>query len=362
MLDVRLRRDMPRIEARFTLGDGTTGLFGPSGAGKSTLLHMIAGLERPDEGSITLDGAAILDAPRRIDVPPHRRGAGMVFQDARLFPHRSVRGNLRYGERRRAARGAAPAFDEVVRLLALEPLVDRRIGGLSGGERQRVALGRAILSSPRVLLLDEPLASLDLAAKRELVPFLREVRDALRIPMLYVSHDLEEILQLTDELVLMRDGRVVACGPLLTLAKSHAGLDVLHDAGLTNVFALRVARIDAGAGLAALEAPATPGGAALLAPAQGRRPAEDVFVSVRPSDVALALAPVQGISIRNQLGGRVSCVTPHGGRAIIEVETGLPRPLLVEVSLRTVGEMRLEPGRAVTCLIKSNAIRCVDRP
>jgi len=331
----------------------------------------------------------------------------VVFQDARLFPHRSVRGNLLYGRHLRRERirrddttpnradAGADACDRIVSILGIEPLLERRVTALSGGERQRIAIGRALLSEPDVLLLDEPLASVDAARRGAILAHLRRVRDDLATPMLYVSHDLAEILQLTDRLVLMDSGRTVAHGRFHELALDGAGLEVMHGHGLTNVLPCRVEAHDAEAGLTRLTLPSTTeetgphqrdtgtgGGTgtgnnapAALAAAAGAHagpahlnaplrpslaPGASVHIAIRPSDIALARTRVEGVSIRNQLPGTVARVTQHAGRAIVEVavaETGTP--LLVEVSLRTVREMALQPGAPAWALIKSNAVAYV---
>jgi len=199
-----------RLDVAFTApARGITGLFGPSGCGKTTLLRCLAGLTRMD-GRLSLGGEVWQDA--REFVPPHRRHAAYVFQDADLFSHLSVRGNLEFGLRR-AGTQAATGLDEVVALLSLEGLLARSTAKLSGGERQRVAIGRALLSQPRLLLLDEPLAGLDAAAKAEILPYLERLHDTLAIPVIHVSHDLAEIARLADQLIVMKAGRVVASGP-----------------------------------------------------------------------------------------------------------------------------------------------------
>jgi molybdate transport system ATP-binding protein len=201
-ISATLRRGGFALEAAFDSEARVTALVGPSGVGKTTVLNIIAGLLRPDAGRVVVDGAVLLDTATRTFVPPHRRGIGYVFQDARLFPHLSVRRNLLYG--RWFARGrAGPGLEEVATLLGIAPLLDRGTNRLSGGEAQRVALGRAILSHPRLLLMDEPLASLDDARKNEILPYIEKLRDEFRIPIVYVSHAAAEVERLADMVVRM---------------------------------------------------------------------------------------------------------------------------------------------------------------
>jgi molybdate transport system ATP-binding protein len=205
------------LEASFTSEGRVTGLFGASGAGKSSLINMIAGLLKPDRGVISLDGETLDDTAARVHVPPHRRRIGYVFQDARLFPHLNVRQNLDYGRRMNGLADDPAQRSRVTELLDIGPLMDRRPGKLSGGERQRVALGRALLSKPRLLLLDEPLGSLDEGRKVEILPYLVRLRDEAGIPMVYVSHDAAELRQLATQIVMLRHGRVTALGGVKVL-------------------------------------------------------------------------------------------------------------------------------------------------
>jgi molybdate transport system ATP-binding protein len=205
------------IEASFTSAGRVTGLFGASGAGKTSLINMIAGLLRPDRGIIAIDGEVLDDTEKRVHVPPHRRRIGYVFQDARLFPHLDVRQNLDYGRRMNRLADNAAARARVTDLLDIGGLLDRRPGKLSGGERQRVALGRALLTQPRLLLMDEPLGSLDEERKVEILPYLVRLRDEAAIPMVYVSHDAAELRQLATQIVMMRRGRVTALGGVTVL-------------------------------------------------------------------------------------------------------------------------------------------------
>src|SRR5580692_3488568 len=223
-VDVEKQLGALKLAVRFQAAGGATALFGPSGAGKTSVVNMIAGLVAPDRGSIAIDDTVLFDAARGIDVPPHRRRIGYVFQEGRLFPHLSVRQNLDYGRRMsgrpRQAQEHAKEFERIVALLDIGHLLDRRPRMLSGGERQRVAVGRALLMSPRLLLLDEPLASLDAAHKREILPYLVRLRDDAGIPMVYVSHTAAEVRRIATTVVRLDAGHVVATG----------GLELLDDA------------------------------------------------------------------------------------------------------------------------------------
>jgi molybdate transport system ATP-binding protein len=202
------------LAAKFEAAGGVTALYGASGSGKTTIVNMIAGLVRPDRGHIVLDDTILLDSNRRIDVPAHRRRIGYVFQEGRLFPHLTVAQNLEYGRWVLGMARNSAEHDRMVALLDIGRLLKRRPGHLSGGERQRVAIGRALLTKPRLLLLDEPLASLDRARKLEILPYLARLRDEAAVPMIYVSHQAGEILKLASQVVRIEDGRVLAVGGL----------------------------------------------------------------------------------------------------------------------------------------------------
>jgi molybdate transport system ATP-binding protein len=214
------------LHARFETGSGVTAVFGPSGAGKTTLVNMISGLVAPDRGRIAIDETVLFDSGRRIDLPPHRRRIGYVFQEGRLFPHLSVRHNLDYGRRMCGLPPDGAQIARIVGLLEIGALLERRPGRLSGGERQRIAIGRALLMRPRLLLLDEPLASLDVARKREILPYLERLRDEVGVPMVYVSHHAAELRRLATSVVRLAAGRVEAAGgkELLDAADADAVL------------------------------------------------------------------------------------------------------------------------------------------
>jgi molybdate transport system ATP-binding protein len=203
-LDVTLRQGAFTLAARVTIDSRAAALFGPSGAGKTTILDTIAGLRTPDQGSIAIDERVLFSSSARVNLPPHARRIGYVPQDVALFPHMNVRRNLLYGRHS----GAPQDLDRVLSILEITALVDRRVTDLSGGERQRVALGRALMSGPSCLLLDEPLAAVDVPLRRRILPYLQRVRDELRIPIVYVSHDREEVTALADTVIHLENGRV----------------------------------------------------------------------------------------------------------------------------------------------------------
>ena len=354
MLEVQLRHNLGAftLDAAFTAPTpGVTVLFGPSGSGKSTVLQAVAGLLRPNQGRVVLDSAVLLDTARGTHVDAARRGCGVVFQDARLFPHLSVRTNLQYGARRAARDATGPGFDEVVNLLGIAPLLARRPRHLSGGERQRVALGRALLSRPRLLLMDEPLAALDVPRRAEIMPFLQRLRDQAAMPILYVTHDLREVDRLADTLVLMDQGRVVASGPLDALS-ARTDLPLLsgrRDAGV--VLACTVDAHDPARGLSSLGF----SGGALLVPLRAEVPGTGLRLRLRARDVAVAVTPPAGISSHNVLPVRVAAISPAGAHeAFVKLNAG-SSTLLARITRDAVDRLALRPGMEVYALMKSTA-------
>jgi len=356
-VDVGKRLGEFELAAQFTApATGITALFGRSGAGKTTLVNAVAGLIRPDRGRIAIEGEVLFSAADGIDCRPQRRRLGYVFQDSRLFPHYSVRGNLGYGMPPGAPRDPALSFDTVVELLRLAPLLRRRPHHLSGGEKQRVAIGRALLADPRLLLMDEPLASLDLAHRAEILPFIEELRDRLRIPIVYVSHAMEEVVRLADTLVLMSEGRVAAVGTVedLTSQLDLRPLTGRFDAGA--VIRASVAGNDLVFGLTEL---AFPGGR-LRVPHLGLPLGTPVRARIRARDVALALERPQGLSILNVFAGRVvEVATDQGPMVDVRLDIGKsdrPVALWARVTRRSAYDLRLEVGKSIHALVKSVAL------
>ena len=279
------------LDAALRCDAGVTGLFGPSGSGKSTLLAVLAGLQRPQEGHITLAGETLFDAATGVNWPPHRRRIGVVFQDGRLLPHLGVTANLRFGLSRRATGG--PSFEHVVEVLALSGLLSRRVQSLSGGERQRVALGRALLAAPQLLLLDEPLAALDEGMKQQILPFLRRVKEDFKLPMIYVSHAINEILHLTPNLAVMDAGRIIGHGRFSEIIHEDRVLALAHALGLQNVLSLEVVSNDTVLGSTS----ARHGAQLFLLPLAHLAPGATAHVAVRAENIALALCPAAHTTI-----------------------------------------------------------------
>jgi molybdate transport system ATP-binding protein len=338
-----------QLDARFSFGDApvTTALFGPSGAGKSTIIKAIAGLFRPQSGRIVLAGETLLDTEAGIFVPSHLRRVGVVFQDARLFPHMSVRGNLFYGLRRAPEKPDAAQIDGVIALLGLEPFLERRPRTLSGGERSRVALGRALLMSPRALLLDEPLAALDAARKAEILPYLERLARKTRIPILYVSHSLDEVARLADRMVVVNDGRVAAEGSLFELTSR---LDLVSGRHLVRgaVLEALIARHDGAHGLTELSL----GEDRLVVPAIAHEVGEKVRIRIDSEDVMLALERPEGVSANNILPARVVAIAEDGFNADVQLLLSDAK-LVARITRRSVERLALEPGVSVFAVIKS---------
>ena len=340
------------LEARFTTGGGLTVLFGRSGVGKTSLVNIIAGLLRPDRGKVIIDGRVLVDTARGLFVPRHRRRIGYVFQEPRLFPHLTVRQNLLYGRWFTPAAARRESFDHVIELLGIGALLDRGPALLSGGEKQRVAIGRALLTSPQLLLMDEPLASLDESRKSEILPYIERLRDENRIPIVYVSHSIPEITRLATTMVLLSDGKVAAAG---TLPAIMGRLDLFpltgrYEAGA--VLEMQVAAHDETYELTILRSAA----GELRVPRIDIGIGAPLRVHVRARDVLLALKPPEEVSALNVLSGRIAEIgAPDGAMADVRVDLS-GETLLARVTRLTLDRLDLIPGRPVFAIIKTVAI------
>lgn len=339
-----------RLDASFSAGaQGVCALFGPSGAGKTSIINAVAGLFRPQGGRIVVDGYVLFDSSKGICRPAMRRSVGYVFQDARLFPHLSVRSNLTYGWKRRGKPGGEAAIPPLLDMLGIGHLLERRPGSLSGGERQRVALGRTLLTRPRLLLLDEPLSALDEARRGEILPYLERLRDEARVPMLYVSHAVVEVARLADQVVVLENGRVTADGPVEDVL-ARADLKVSDSlGGASAVFPATVQRHEESYALTVLDVP----GGILWVPRLDAEPGHAVRVRVRAVDVAIALTPPEGYSANNVLPALVTDLKADGEGSLNVQLTSAGHPYLSRVTRLSAERLGLAVGQEVYAVIKS---------
>ncbi|MEN9704311.1 MAG: hypothetical protein RLZZ393_190 [Pseudomonadota bacterium] len=357
MLDIQLKHRVGAfaLDAAFTAPTpGVVALFGRSGCGKSTTVNLVAGLQRADSGRVHIDGEDWLDTARGLDVPAERRGVGHVFQDARLFPHYSVRGNLLYGARRAKNRLESSRFDDVVELLDLGSLLARRPGSLSGGEKQRVALGRALLARPRLLLLDEPLSSLDAARRDEVLPCLERLRDHCAIPMVLVSHQFEEVLRLATHVVVMDAGQVVAAGDVTQVSLTPALRAIVGSEAIGAVVDGQV--VDATGGLATILIGHGDRQGRLHVPCPGAVPGLPVRVQLLARDIILATQEPRGLSVRNQLRGTIRAVLADADSDLVELDVG-GATIVARVTRDATAELGLVPGREAWVLVKAVSTR-----
>jgi molybdate transport system ATP-binding protein len=351
-LDVTVERDAFELVVKHEISlDGITALYGPSAAGKTTLLRVIAGLEERARGLVVFDGAVWQRGARR--VPPHARGVGYVFQDGRLFRHLTVEGNLRFAMRhaaRRSDRSSPIDFATVLRELDLAALLPRRPASLSGGEQQRVAIGRALLTSPRLVLMDEPLSSLDIGRKREIVPLIERLPRTFGVPVLYVTHNVDEVARLASDMLLLKAGRIAAFGPVADVLERP---DLEGPMGVRDAGAVLHVRVEAGrGGAAALKLDQQ----LLHVPAAHAAIGVPLRIRVHARDVALATERPRGLSIRNVLQARILRIDadePVNVDVLLEVDGQHLRSRITRDALE---ELALEVGQPVFALIKSIAL------
>ena len=332
-------------------GRGITALFGHSGSGKTTLLRAMAGLERAPSGYFALGSEVWQDESRRHFVPPHQRALGVVFQEASLFPHLSVRGNMEFGQKRTSTATRRFALPEIAELLGIGHLLDRAPGQLSGGERQRVAIARALLAAPQILLMDEPLAALDLKRKQEILPYLERLHGELSIPIIYVSHAPDEVARLADHLVLLDQGRAIAAGPLNdVLSRIDLPATFADDAGVVITAAVAAHEADA---LTRLE---FAGGHILVS--QRHEPlGTRLRCRIHARDVSLALHLPEQTSILNSVAATVIelAATDTPGHVLVKLDVA-GTPLLARITHRSVEKLAIRPGLPLHAQIKAVAL------
>ena len=348
-VDIRHRQGSFTLEARFRAGQGLTALFGPSGSGKTSIIHMVAGLEKPGAGTIRFGDTTWSDSEGGLFVPAHRRRIGYVFQEGRLFPHLSVRQNLAYGTRfiRGMADRRAENLARISDLLGITPLLDRRPQSLSGGEKQRVALGRALMSEPQLLLMDEPLSALDDQLKADILPDLERIRDVENIPILYVSHSVAEIARLATRVIALERGRIVGSAPGMAHGDSEGGASgmagsFLHAAVIAQLPEDELTVAQSPAGTLYLRHVDVAGGTRLR-------------VHIPAGDVVLATGTVTGLSSLNRLSGTIEAMRDDGASVEVTVSCSGERVLarITRLSARSLG---LAPGHPVQVLFKALSI------
>lgn len=343
------------LRVAFEAPGGITALFGRSGTGKTTVVNAVAGLLRPRSGRITLSGKVLFDANAGISLPLHKRRLGYVFQDGRLFPHLSVRQNMLYGQRFAPDDAPGPALNEVSDLLGIAALLDRRPGALSGGEKQRVAIGRALLSRPQMLLMDEPLAALDSARKEEILPYLERLRDHTDIPVLYVSHSVAEVARLATSVVVLEDGQVARFG---TAERVLSDPDMVRQIGIREAGAVLPATLlqHHDDGMSELSV----SGGRLFLPQMGLDIGTATRVRVLAKDVIIALDKPTGISALNILPAEILALRGGTGPGVmVQMQCGKDR-LLARITRRSADALALTPGTRVHAVIKSVSIARTD--
>ena len=351
-IDIAGRQGAFDYEVAFRTDTGITALFGASGAGKTTVVRMLGGLAHPARGRIVLAGRTVFDRECGVDIPARRRRIGHVFQEPRLFPHLSVQSNLLYGRRFAARKASQQYIEHVVEMLEIGHLRGRYPRNLSGGEQQRVAIGRALLSSPEALVMDEPLASLDTHRKNEILPFLERLRDEARMPIVYVSHSVDEVARLAEGLVVLSGGRVHATGPVEDVLTK---LDLRPMTGRFEAGAIlegRVTRHEPEFCLTRVEV----GGQFLEVPEIELEPGQRVRIRIRARDVVLGLQPPAELSALNVLSGTVEEVQVEAG-SYAEVNVRIDgQRINARITRRSAAQLALAPGRVVYAMIKTTAL------
>jgi molybdate transport system ATP-binding protein len=352
MLELAIRHHQGdfTLSANLSIGDGLTALFGPSGSGKTTLVNIVAGLIRPSEGRVRFGGQRWSDTATGAFLPPHRRRLGYVFQEGRLFPHMTVLQNMRYGERLLPSSERREDLDRITALLGISDLLTRRPAHLSGGEKQRVALGRALMASPKLLLMDEPLSALDSALKAQILPYIERIRDEFGVPILYVSHSIEEVARLATAVVTFDGGTATLIGrpdeALATVARASGDLP----AG--NFIEANITGHHDDDGLTEALSAAGPILLRKTHLAIGTR----VRVFVPVSDIVVATGPGEGLSALNRLSGHVTEIGEGSSGSVTLTVDCLGQKIVAEVTRRSLRQLALEPGKPVHLLFKTVSI------
>lgn len=351
-VDYQLDREAFSTKVKATFPLGITGIYGPSGSGKTTLLNVIAGIDQPDSGSIHVGERTLFDSEKRLSVPIAKRNVGYVFQEGRLFPHLSLEKNLKYGVKK--SKKSLISFEEVIDLLKLSNLLNSKPNQLSGGEKQRVAIGRALLSSPDILLLDEPFSALDVQLRDQILPFIYQTHKRIEIPILVVSHDLSELLKLSQNLLCLKNGQCVGHGNFIELIQQPATHTIFGKRPLINCFEMQPVVTERQEDLRILKW--KNGDKEVFVKCQrttvsGNNP---VRVFLNADDISLSLNQIQQVTMQNQLPGELVQLIPRDDTVICIVDVGFP--LIVEITRDSQKRLNIEKGTSLWCLFKSVAI------
>ena len=353
-VDISLPRKSFDLVIRESFSDGITGIFGPSGSGKTSLLQAISGLAVPELGHISIGNHIIFDTKQQINLPVEKRNIGYVFQEGRLFPHMSVEKNLVYGRKKNGNNKVK--FNEVIELLNLGHLLKSLPARISGGERQRTALGRSLLSSPDILLLDEPFSAVDVRLRNQILPFILRIQQKVQIPMLVVSHDLPDLLKLTNRLCIIINGHCAGHGEYYDLLKIKSFSEIIGATSLVNAIHMKVLQIKPESGLT------------VLGWKQGKqvvyikcekskitcREGQEIKIFIHADDIALSIARLNNVSIQNQVEGIVTDIIEHGASLLCIIDAGFK--LVVEITIDSQKKLNIEKGKKIWCLFKSVSI------
>lgn len=343
-----------------SIQNGMTGVFGYSGAGKTTLLNILCGIVVPKSGRISFNDKVFFDQKKKINLPVNKRNIGVVFQDNFLFPHLNIKRNLLYSDKYNKNKPMVVKYRDVIELLDLDNLLDKRPMELSGGERQRVSIGRALLSQPELLLLDEPFSNLDRKRRMQIISYLLMINEAFNIPMLIISHDLEDMLKLTQSLLVVKNGEIMASGKYLEIADSGLVPDIIEHKRFINIPEVYHSSIQVRESLnlfsfnEKLQDPMLKTNTQCFSSSlKGKK----VRLGIYPDDIALTDRPVPSISIQNQMKGRVTKIRTINNSFFVTLDCGME--LVAEVTRSAVDQMNICPGKTVYCLIKAKAIEVV---